>query len=893
MADSDTSKDALASNDGASDDTSSVNITGTTDAADVDTSDNAASPDTEVQHGTQQQANSEVSDEYQQAGGPSDQQAVTSSHIGSEAVSACTTCRDFEAVSHTAPRYNAHTAISRTRDIMQDIMQDIRQDHRDKLEQSTDVDTPCYLLESSELSSDRQSAAIVIKVATYGHSDESSLASHSDLQTDAKYNDELSTPEITSKIASKTASKDISQEIRDASPKDSQQLLEHTATGEHNGHDDEKTSKPGWSPFTHSPVHDTDSLRDDSVSSVQDFTCQTSICEPLDDSQLSINQATDSDAQALATVSASGLQASCDNAPSTYTDIISVLKHIRASGEAPSLMGAISAVADNIQQQPQAQISVNITNNVSVNTSQYSENFINTLNEAIAEGPLTSERLEKILSEARDKAELTHKVTEKLSREQVRVGATQADLNAFAQKVQEVINENVKAGKTSKKNSIYAKNIVDDNRSVDLSHIINPHGPDNPLREALNAMQPPAEQFVCMAAEAADKIKKNIKVQLYESDMNPIEWWDTYNSFCDIHGYSVENKRDYLPFHLGKSGSKWFHRSGIAKVKLKVNPTDADDTIQFVREAFLEKFGVKEPDMYTYKRDLYDMVQGRDTCTEFTEKVIDAFRNLFKCPAGEPLTKDQFVDVRTVVTGGVKPRARDHILIKNPTNVDELLAAATTAGHMDKESKNDYAANIRQELMPEIQKVLEPINKEIKALKQETKIPKQSDAKKAKTDINDLMSSISEIKENMKQMKRTRSQTPTVVRGACFNCGMEGHIKRNCPSLPRSAQSQSQRYAPYYQQFGPVAHDGGGSGNIRQGQGFNANRPRRQLNRANEYQLQTCQWCQKQGHTVSKCYLMKEQIALLIGNGQNNADQNENLAQMNGVARGPNVNVAQ
>ncbi len=689
--------------------------------------------------------------------------------------------------------------------------------------------------------------------------------------------------------ASKTGSKDIPQDT-DESSQEEAASSPASSTQENRDSKDDRASKPGWSLFPHSPVHDTDSLRDDSDHSVQDFTCQTSICEPLDTSQLSLDDSHDPDAQALAMASPTGMRLRSNSLSSPYRNLISLLRRIRASGEAQSLEGAISAVANKLQQQPQAQISVNITNNVSIETpASQSENrdFMSALNQAMAEGPLTQDKIDEILGMARDRAELTHKVAEGLGREQGATGNTRVDLRDFAQRVQDVIDENVKAGKGSKKSKMYAKSSTSSNQPVDMSHIINPHGEDNPLRGVFDSIQPPAEQFVCMAAEAADKIKKNIKVQLYEPDMNPIEWWDTYDSFCDIHGYTVENKRDYLPFHLGKAGAKWFHRSGIGKTKIKVNPTDVDDTIQFVREAFLEKFGVKEPDMYTYKRDLYDMVQGRDTCTEFTEKVIDAFRNLFKCPAGEPLTRDQFVDVRSVVTGGVKPRARDHILIKNPTNVDELLAAATTAGHMDKESKHDYAANIRQELMPEIQKVIEPMNREIKALRQEAKPTRQSEVKKAKTDLNDLMSSISEIKDDMKQIKRAKSQAPIVARGTCFNCGLEGHMKRNCPSLPRSVQSRFRRAAPYYEQAAPVAHDGGGSGNIRQGQYFNQNRSRRQNNRANGNQLQTCQWCQKQGHTVIKCYIMKEHLALLRGNGQNNADQNVNQAQGNGAARGP------
>ncbi len=966
-------EDVPASDDGANTTISTFSSDGTTET----TSATAAASDIEVRHEAQQDANSEVSDEHQQAGGQRDQQAVPSSQtISGMDLQGASAALDSTPLDLTQDSARVHTT-----DIEQTQNSDSHQDLFDQYVTLTDEQLEALAMQGVFLDTDvdeglafahaiRQagldslSGVDMEELAKYletvkgrrlpgerppGASAASDVAVRDEsipsLQTDEKHNDKLNEPfsssaqddrqQSTHESAHEPVPKVVLQRIQPGRPGKYKALpagcfTTHQSTKtmpattsdsesrdvpqdtDESSHDeaasspasstqdtqdtqDDRASKPGWSPLPHSPVHDTDSLRDDSEHSVQDFACQTSICEPLDTSQLSLDDSQDSDAQALAVASPVGTPLPGDSLSSPYRDLISLLRRIRASGEAQSLEGAISAVANRMQQQPQSQISVNITNNVSIETpASQSENrdFMSTLNQAMAEGPLTQDKIEELLSMARDRAELTHKVAEGLGREQEATGNSRADLKDFAQRVQDVIDENVKAGKGSKKSKMYAKGSPSSNQPVDLSHIINPHGEDNPVRGVLEAIQPPAEQFVCMAQEAAEKVKKNIKIPLYEPDMNPIEWWDTYDSFCDIQGYSVENKRNYLPFHLGKAGAKWFHRSGIGKLKLKVNPTDKEDTIQFVREAFLEKFGVKEPDMYTYKRHLYEMVQGRDTCEEFTEKVIDAFRNLFKCPAGEPLTTDQFVDVRSVVTGGVKPRARDHILIKNPTNADELLAAATTAGHMDKEYKNDYAASIRQELIPEIQKVIEPMNKEIKALRQETKPAKQSEVKKAKTDLNDLMSSISEIKDDMKQIKRTKSQTPIAAKGTCFNCGLEGHIKRHCPSLPRSVPSRFRRAAPYYEQSGPMAHDGGGSGNIRQGPYNNQNRSRRLNNRANGNQLQTCQWCQRQGHIVAKCYLLKEHLAILRGNGLLNAEQNANQAQSNGAARGPGAQQA-
>ena len=119
----------------------------------------------------------------------------------------------------------------------------------------------------------------------------------------------------------------------------------------------------------------------------------------------------------------------------------------------------------------------------------------------------------------------------------------------------------------------------------------------------MNALAPPQVYTVCMAPIPTDttkpkpaeaSVRKNIKLVPYESHQNPVEWWDTYLAFADVHGYEDEDKLNYLKFHLSQDCLKWYYRINIGK---------DITTLNGLHEAFLKQYSLTGPNLFKYKKN--------------------------------------------------------------------------------------------------------------------------------------------------------------------------------------------------------------------------------------------------------------------------------------------------
>ena len=352
----------------------------------------------------------------------------------------------------------------------------------------------------------------------------------------------------------------------------------------------------------------------------------------------------------------------------------------------------------------------------------------------------------------------------------------------------------------------------------------------------------PDEQERRRAARQA--ARKSIKMVPFEPHMNPVEWWDTYTTYCEIHGYTPENKREYLQFYLGPTASRWYHRSGI-----KYEPQNVPQGVDALKKSFLDQFCMKEPEVFQHKRNLYDLLQGKDTVVQFCERVIDTVRTMYRKEGGAALSKYELEDAKAAIVGAVSDRARAHLIQKNPQTVQELLDAATTAQFLENNDGNAaHIAAIRRDVSD-----LVPLKKDIDALKQAAGLLRENNKEKKNKEppvrLSDVVTAIHSLEDKVTTTDKVKSSFK------CFNCDGEGHYARSCPHSPK----QEQRPPPQARRDGRPAAQVLPTANKQANGQRRPQRKARQKNRQDR--IQVCQWCQRAGHVAVDCWTLRGEQA--------------------------------
>ncbi len=303
--------------------------------------------------------------------------------------------------------------------------------------------------------------------------------------------------------------------------------------------------------------------------------------------------------------------------------------------------------------------------------------------------------------------------------------------------------------------------------------------------------------------------RKNLKLTPYEDKMNPVQWWGQYNTYAEVHNYSLEDRRTYLQFFLGENAKNWYHRAGIQTMNVKYDKDKGEEDP--LRKAFLDQFGTNGPDKYQFRHKLYAMRQGTDTCLEFVEKVLDTARNLHHCEGGRVLDNTQFEEAKAVIMGGLNDRAHDHMVSTNPQNAEELVREAKTASYLEGTKREmEHIVAIRQELH-ELKSIKEDV-KEIRCSaaymsngnNRQANQPKKK--QEPKPGMNDLICTLQSFShaafESGKNSANASQNLSSDI--SCFKCGKKGHMARQCPLiLPREGQSLQQGRRPLRPQATP------------------------------------------------------------------------------------------
>jgi predicted aspartyl protease len=160
------------------------------------------------------------------------------------------------------------------------------------------------------------------------------------------------------------------------------------------------------------------------------------------------------------------------------------------------------------------------------------------------------------------------------------------------------------------------------------------------------------QKISCLrSTRAASKLKlKNFGGSPTDSK----HWWDDFARFCSLNGYNKEEQRDCLSFYLTGEALTWY----------RMLSNDKKSTIEILKKEFDARFAMTSYAQHSKERSLYKETQNLEqTGCEFAKLMVEK-------ASGLEISEDKLIDI---ITGGLHPTIRPHILQKKPKSMSDLL----------------------------------------------------------------------------------------------------------------------------------------------------------------------------------------------------------------------------
>ncbi len=330
---------------------------------------------------------------------------------------------------------------------------------------------------------------------------------------------------------------------------------------------------------------------------------------------------------------------------------------------------------------------------------------------------------------------------------------------------------------------------------------------DKELNETLKSLRD------AVSAERADKDPSFKLDKFLHNKSDPYVWYGRLEQYAQL---KKADPQTIFPMVVDDETHAWFQ-------------TLADKTD--LRSKFLKEFGEEGDKSWDKRRALQDLKQGALTAKEFIRLVLSKARRVFNLPDTETFKDGQEQEVLTVLMNGFNDKVKTLVLTRKAESLEEVINAAHDAKCLEVQPSSDTVLLALKDTVEGMKDTITSMREESSRRPPKSSMKQKSAASspessressparsKKKVAFKDAKTSPSasgppspvssylcticgnrghtKVKCAMKiksQFNKSNSGSQqNTSDNACFECGEEGHFRRNCPSKKGNANFSCQ-----------------------------------------------------------------------------------------------------